>query len=108
VNPNVKRRPGGDHPGTPRENITCSEDTTTRCGCCSRPLTDPRSVAVGLGPVCAARLAGAQLDDRRQAVGGHLAALDARLAGLDVRGLAIVLAGLQDVMDALDAEEVAS
>lgn len=29
-----------------------------RCGCCGKPLTDPDSIAAGIGPVCAAKAAG--------------------------------------------------
>lgn len=29
---------------------------TGRCGCCSRALTDPESIAAGIGPICAGRM----------------------------------------------------
>jgi hypothetical protein len=29
---------------------------TGRCGCCSRPLTDPTSIAIGIGPICLERM----------------------------------------------------
>lgn len=32
--------------------------TTGICGCCGRKLTDPKSVAAGIGPVCSGKVAG--------------------------------------------------
>jgi len=37
--------------------------TTGRCSCCGRLLTDPESVRVGVGPICAARYFGESGDN---------------------------------------------
>jgi hypothetical protein len=39
----------------PTAELTAYGRATGRCSCCSRPLTDPVSVAMSIGPVCAAR-----------------------------------------------------
>jgi len=32
---------------------------TGRCSCCSRPLTDPASIEIGIGPICLSKFGGA-------------------------------------------------
>jgi len=76
----------------------------TRCCHCHRPISDAKSVANGYGRVCAARQAAAQLDERRESVSTRLDALSARVGLLDADALAIVAAGLADILDALNAE----
>ena len=83
------------------------EDPRPRCCRCGHPLTIPRSVARGYGRRCWARTVAGQADRRRDAVGASLARLARRVASLDVAGLAVVAAGVQDVVEALDAEGVA-
>jgi hypothetical protein len=39
----------------PTAELTAYGRATGRCSCCSRPLTDPVSVAMSIGPICAAR-----------------------------------------------------
>jgi hypothetical protein len=39
----------------PTGELTAYGRATGRCACCSRPLTDPVSVAMSIGPICAAR-----------------------------------------------------
>lgn len=101
----MERRPGVG-PEAPNKNIADTPivpDAAPRCASCGHRLTLAESIAAGLGPVCAARLSSAQLDARRTAVGATLAALQARLGGLDVRGLAVVLVAVEDALEALDA-----
>ena len=50
------------------------------------------------------RCARCGLDRRRDAVGRRLASLAARVALLDVRGLALVAAAIEDAVEALDEE----
>jgi hypothetical protein len=39
----------------PTGELTAYGFASGRCGCCTRPLSDPISVAMGIGPICAAR-----------------------------------------------------
>jgi hypothetical protein len=39
----------------PARTLTAHGHATGRCGVCSRPLSDPVSVAMGIGPICASR-----------------------------------------------------
>ena len=78
-------------------------DTRPRCAGCGHVLTAPRSVARAYGPVCWLRTARGQLDARRDAAGRSLGRLARRVASLDVAGLALVSAALDDAVDALDA-----
>lgn len=77
-------------------------DTRPRCAGCGHVLTAPRSVARAFGPVCWLRTARGQLDARRDAAGRSLGRLARRVARLDVAGLALVAAALDDTEDALD------
>lgn len=77
-------------------------DTRPRCAGCGHVLTAPRSVARAFGPVCWLRTARGQLDARRDATGRSLGRLARRVARLDVAGLALVAAALDDAVDALD------
>jgi hypothetical protein len=38
----------------PRKAASENGIKTGRCSCCSRPLTDPTSIAIGIGPICLA------------------------------------------------------
>ena len=82
-------------------------DPRPRCAGCGHVLTAPRSVARAFGPVCWLRTARGQLDARRDATCRSLGRLARRVARLDVAGLALVSAALDDALDALDAEGVA-
>ena len=73
-----------------------------RCCACGHPLNHPRSLARGYGRTCWRRTARAQLDARRDYAGRLLVSLARRVAGLDVAGLALVAAALDDAEDALD------
>lgn len=77
-------------------------DARPRCTRCGHPLVLPRSVARAFGPKCWTKTAVGQLDARRDAVGRRLGSLARRVALLDVRGLAVVSAALEDAVDALD------
>ena len=77
-------------------------DPRPRCAGCGHVLTAPRSVARAFGPVCWLRTARGQLDARRDATCRSLGRLARRVARLDVAGLALVAAALDDVVDALD------
>lgn len=79
-----------------------TNDTRPRCAGCGHVLTAPRSVARAFGPVCWLRTARGQLDARRDAAGRSLGRLARRVARLDVAGLALVAAALDDAVDALD------
>lgn len=106
MTPNAERRPGAT-PEPSSKNFTVDTDPTVtrpRCARCGAPLEAHRSVARGFGPVCWTRTALGQLDRRRDAVGRRLASLAARVAGLDVRGLALVAAAIEDAVEALDEE----
>lgn len=88
--------------------VDCSDIASRpRCVACGHVLTAHRSLARGFGRVCWARTVAGHLDQRRDAVGASLARLAGRVAGLEVRELALVQAGVCDVLEALDAEEVA-
>ena len=88
--------------------IPATTDTRRRCTYCHRPTSDPRSIARGYGPTCWRRVERAQLDDRRETVGRRRRAVAALVARADARGVALVAAGLVDLLDALDAEGVTS
>ena len=95
MSPNEERRPGGNR--TPNGYYTKTKPIVqdahgiTRCCYCRRPITDATSVANGFGRVCGARQSAAQLRARREL-----------LLGADA--LAVVASGLDDVLDALNAE----
>lgn len=81
-------------------------DTTTpraRCLACHRPIVAAVSVAHGFGPVCFTREASRQRHERAEALHARLRDLLRRLPDLDVHGLALVCAALDDAVDALDA-----
>ena len=82
-------------------------DTRPRCVRCSHPLTAPRSLARGYGRVCWSRTEVGQLSARRDSIGRRLARLAHRVVDLDVHGLALVAALVDDVLDALDEGVVA-
>lgn len=112
---NEERRPAGN--GTALKNrLTTHPDSTpstpvdepARCLSCARRLTDPRSIAHGYGPVCRAREATRQRHERHAATDARLRGLLRRLPSLDAAGLAVVSDALDDAVDALDAEGVAS
>lgn len=110
MTPNKQNRPAGN--GTVQEVAGATDslpdatpdgtDTRPRCAGCGHVLTAPRSVARALGPVCWLRTARGQLDARRDAAGRSLGRLARRVARLDVAGLALVAAALDDTEDALD------
>ena len=77
-------------------------DPRPRCAGCGHVLTAPRSVARAYGPACWLRTARGQLDARRDAAGRSLGRLARRVARLDVAGLALVAAALDDTEDALE------
>lgn len=87
--------------------IPATNDTRTRGAGCGHKLTDPLSIARGYGPTCWRRLERARLDDRRGTVGRRLRDVAALVARADDRGVALVAAGLVDLLDALAAEGVA-
>ena len=39
----------------PRAAASADGILTGRCSCCSRPLTDPQSIEIGIGPICLAK-----------------------------------------------------
>lgn len=80
--------------------------TTTRARClsCARRLTDPRSIAHGFGPVCWTRMANRQRHERAEALHARLRDVLRRLPDLDVQGLAVLSAALDDAVDALDGK----
>ena len=105
-----ERRPGAESEAS-SENIAAVDSSPDgdaasrpRCLRCGHPLTIARSVARGYGRRCWRRTAVGQLEARRDAVGRSLGRLAGRVASLDVAGLAMVAAGVQDVVEALDAE----
>lgn len=119
---NVKRRPGSEPEASPILPLLLpivpeAPDTRpqgrdamslSRCCRCGRPLASPRSLARGYGPRCWLLTVAEQLDVRRDAVGRRLASLAARVASLDLAGLAKVAAAVEDALEALDAAEGAS
>ena len=115
MTPNKQTRPAGDRTGQKAfrgaeailpDATPDGTDPRPRCAGCGHVLTAPRSVARAFGPVCWARTAAGQLAARRDAVGRSLGSLARRVAALDVYGLALVSAALDDLADALDAEGV--
>lgn len=58
-----------------------------RCSRCGHPLTAVRSLARGLGRVCAVKAGVEALDARRDAVGRRLASLARLVAVLDAEGV---------------------
>jgi len=76
--------------------------TRPRCVRCGHPLTAHRSLARGYGRVCWSRTEVGQLSARRDSIGRRLARLAHRVVDLDVHGLALVAALVDDVLDALD------
>lgn len=44
----------GARPAT-RDEVAAYGRRTGVCGCCGRTLTDPKSIAAGIGPICASR-----------------------------------------------------
>lgn len=113
MSPEKQQRPGGEPEALASRWTTCEQDTPrgtespnntrARCLLCARRITDPRSIAHGYGPVCWTRMATAQRHERAEALHGRLWALLRRLPDLDVEGLALVSAALDDAVDALDA-----
>lgn len=110
---NEERRPAGN--GTALNNrLTTHPDSTpstpvdepARCLSCARRLTDPRSIAHGFGPVCWTRMANRQRHERAEALHARLRDLLRRLPDLDVQGLAVLSAALDDAVDALDGKGV--
>lgn len=111
MTPNKQTRPGGNRTGqeaawTAADSLPDATpdgtDPRPRCAGCGHVLTAPRSVARAFGPVCWLRTARGQLDARRDATGRSLGRLARRVARLDVAGLALVAAALDDAVDALD------
>ena len=82
-------------------------DEESRCLSCARRLTDPRSIARGYGPHCFTREANRQRGERAEALHARLRDLLRRLPDLDVQGLVVIHAALDDAVDALDALGVA-
>lgn len=76
------------HPGT-QPNHTAHKDVASRPRCvrCGHPIASVRSLARGLGRVCAAKSEGEALDARRDAVGRRLASLARLVAALDAAGV---------------------
>ena len=106
---NEERRPAGN--GTALKNrLTTHPDSTPstpvdeapRCLACHRPITAAKSIAHGFGPACWTRITTAQRHERAEAIHGRLRALLRRLPDLDVQGLAVLSAALDDAVDALD------
>ena len=61
-----------------------TSDERPRCARCKRPLTDPRSIASGFGPVCWHRTELGALDRKRDDAGRRLAALARQVARADM------------------------
>ena len=111
MTPNKQTRPAGDRTGQKAfrgaeailpDATPDGTDPRPRCAGCGHVLTAPRSVARAFGPVGWLRTARGQLDARRDATGRSLGRLARRVARLDVAGLALVAAALDDAVDALD------
>ena len=76
-------------PNTNRDHSTSHVDVASRPRCvrCGHPIASVRSLARGLGRVCAAKSEGEALDARRDAVGRRLASLARLVAALDAEGV---------------------
>ena len=90
----------------PQHTPSTPVDEESRCLACARRLTDPRSIARGFGPQCFTREANRQHHERAEALHARLRDVLRRLPDLDVQGLAVLSAALDDAVDALDALEV--
>lgn len=77
-------------------------DEPARCVACHRPITAPESIAHGFGPVCWTRMANRQRHERAESLHARLRDLLRRLPALDVQGLAVLSAALDDAVDALE------
>lgn len=84
--PNLDRTP---IPNTNRDHSTSHEGVASRPRCvrCGHPIASVRSLARGLGRVCAVKSEGEALDARRDAVGRRLASLARLVAVLDAEGV---------------------
>lgn len=87
VRPPARPDPQGHN--TNREYSTADADVVSRprCARCGHPLTAVRSLARGLGRVCAIKLGVEALDARRDAVGRRLASLARLVAVQDAEGV---------------------
>ena len=76
-------------PNTNHRNNTAHVDVASRprCGRCGHPIASVRSLARGLGRVCAVKAGVEALDARRDAVGRRLAGLARLVAVLDAEGV---------------------
>ena len=76
-------------PNTNRAHSTSHEGVASRPRCvrCGHPIASVRSLARGLGRVCAAKAGVEALDARRDAVGRRLASLARLVAVLDAEGV---------------------
>ena len=77
-------------------------DEESRCLACHRPIVAAKSIAHGFGPVRFTREANRQRHERAEALHGRLRDLLRRLPDLDVQGLAVLSAALDDAVDALE------
>lgn len=78
------------------------DDDAPRCIACHRHIVAAESVRRGFGRHCWTRVAAAQRHERAAALHARLWSLLRRLPDLDVAGLALVAAALDDTEDALD------
>lgn len=82
-------RPDPQGHNTNRLNTTAHKDVASRprCARCGHPIAAVRSLARGLGRVCAVKAGVEALDARRDAVGRRLASLARLVAVLDAEGV---------------------
>lgn len=111
---NAERRPGGNGTALKNRLTTCTDsspsgtapvdDEAARCLTCSRPIVAAESVRRGFGPACWTRMANRQRHERAEALHARLRDVLRRLPDLDVQGLAVLSAALDDAVDALDGK----
>ena len=113
MTPNKQTRPAGDRTGQKAlrgaeailpDATPDGTDPRPRCAGCGHVLTAPRSVARAFGPVCWTRMANRQRHERAEALHARLRDVLRRLPDLDVQGLAVLSAALDDAVDALDGK----
>lgn len=87
VRPPARPDPQGHNTNNSHSTSHVDVASRPRCVRCGHPIASVRSLARGLGRVCAVKSEGEALDARRDAVGRRLASLARLVAVLDAEGV---------------------